>query len=229
MSRARRGFTLIELLVVIAIIAILAAILFPVFAKAREKARQSSCSSNVKQASLAFMQYAQDYDERMCPRYYNNGTGYNWVPDLLMPYVKNTQVFKCPSVTASANQYPYGYNQTYLPCTALASMISPAETVMICDVKMCLGTAGNYYDAHVDAPGNTWSSTQFTSPLVPDNGTVKDEDANPVPGDAAYSQRPRAAHNKGANVGWCDGHVKWLGTSAFFYGQTPVDRYFDLN
>ncbi len=61
----RRAFTLIELLVVIAIIAILAAILFPVFAKAREKARQSSCQSNVKQLGLAFMQYTQDYDEKL--------------------------------------------------------------------------------------------------------------------------------------------------------------------
>jgi len=65
--RTRKGFTLIELLVVIAIIAILAAILFPVFARAREKARSSSCLSNTKQIVLAILMYAQDYDERMVP------------------------------------------------------------------------------------------------------------------------------------------------------------------
>ena len=86
----RRGFTLIELLVVIAIIAILAAILFPVFAKAREKARQSSCLSNVKQLGLAMMQYAQDYDERL-PMYADGGYRYNW-DVAIEPYLKNSQV-----------------------------------------------------------------------------------------------------------------------------------------
>ncbi len=98
----RRGFTLIELLVVIAIIAILAAILFPVFAKAREKARQTSCLSNVKQLILGVMQYAQDYDERIpkhgthcnAPGVGGDGTGNvddrcQW--DKIEPYVKNTQ------------------------------------------------------------------------------------------------------------------------------------------
>ena len=99
----RRGFTLIELLVVIAIIAILAAILFPVFAKAREKARQSSCLSNHKQIVLAALQYAQDYDERGVMF----ADGVNWStktylwPWALSPYIKNTQIFECPSDTAT--------------------------------------------------------------------------------------------------------------------------------
>jgi prepilin-type N-terminal cleavage/methylation domain-containing protein len=93
----RKGFTLIELLVVIAIIAILAAILFPVFAKAREKARQASCASNLKQIALAILWYAQDYDERT--QGYQGGVG-SWHL-LIEPYVKNTQVFACPSAIAA--------------------------------------------------------------------------------------------------------------------------------
>ncbi|RYG70384.1 DUF1559 domain-containing protein [bacterium] len=94
------GFTLIELLVVIAIIAILAAILFPVFGRARENARRSSCQSNLKQVGLAMMQYTQDYDEKYCfDRWFNTGTPEryrNWA-QALYPYTKSTQVFACPS------------------------------------------------------------------------------------------------------------------------------------
>jgi prepilin-type N-terminal cleavage/methylation domain-containing protein/prepilin-type processing-associated H-X9-DG protein len=103
-----RGFTLIELLVVIAIIAILAAILFPVFAQARDKARQASCLSNLKQIGMALMQYAQDYDESHPGVWFgpvnrapwsqpsNDTLYYKWM-DAIFPYVKNEQVFNCPS------------------------------------------------------------------------------------------------------------------------------------
>ncbi len=107
------GFTLIELLVVIAIIAILAAILFPVFARARENARRSSCQSNLKQMGIAFLQYNQDYDEKM-PFYYNRA-GIWWM-DAVQPYVKSYQVWKCPSdsspavPTASTTASSYGAN-----------------------------------------------------------------------------------------------------------------------
>src|SRR6266700_7444721 len=90
-----RGFTLIELLVVIAIIAILAAILFPVFAQAREKARQTTCVSNTRQMALAVLQYLQDYDETF-PRDSNDGQKTFWM-DYVQPYVKNTAIWICPS------------------------------------------------------------------------------------------------------------------------------------
>src|SRR5215213_9848731 len=110
-ARTRRGFTLIELLVVIAIIAILAAILFPVFAQAREKARQTSCLSNVRQIGTGYAMYLQDYDERF-PPHVTERTADPGTPDTaearapfsykikLQPYVKNEQVFKCPSAPA---------------------------------------------------------------------------------------------------------------------------------
>ncbi len=101
-DRKKLGFTLIELLVVIAIIAILAAILFPVFARARENARRASCQSNLKQIGLGVMQYSQDYDERMPSGRMNpnnvDGNGGAW-PVLLQPYVKSYQLFACPSNT----------------------------------------------------------------------------------------------------------------------------------
>jgi prepilin-type N-terminal cleavage/methylation domain-containing protein/prepilin-type processing-associated H-X9-DG protein len=93
-AKRRRGFTLIELLVVIAIIAILAAILFPVFAKARENARRTACASNLKQIGLAIMQYTQDYDERYMPGQTSSRSTF---VTMLQPYTKSTQVFMCPS------------------------------------------------------------------------------------------------------------------------------------
>ena len=88
----RKGFTLIELLVVIAIIAILAAILFPVFAQAREKARAISCTSNMKQLGLSVLMYVQDYDEMYPMGCWDNWWN-NW-PTTVQPYVKNMQVFR---------------------------------------------------------------------------------------------------------------------------------------
>jgi prepilin-type N-terminal cleavage/methylation domain-containing protein/prepilin-type processing-associated H-X9-DG protein len=101
--KRRNGFTLIELLVVIAIIAILAAILFPVFARARENARRASCGSNLKQIGLGIMQYTQDYDEKMPPsrnQAVGADTPWHW---LIQPYVKSVQLFRCPSNSSNNN------------------------------------------------------------------------------------------------------------------------------
>jgi prepilin-type N-terminal cleavage/methylation domain-containing protein/prepilin-type processing-associated H-X9-DG protein len=107
-TRTQGGFTLIELLVVIAIIGILAAILFPVFARARENARRSSCQSNLKQIGLAFSQYSQDYDEMLPPSRNVGATAANifiW-PVMLYPYTKNFQIYYCPS-NLNASYYTY--------------------------------------------------------------------------------------------------------------------------
>src|SRR5436309_2285257 len=116
MRRQRTGFTLIELLVVIAIIAILAAILFPVFAQAREKARQTGCLSNLKQIGTSLMMYTQDYDEAYPCNWYGSlwpttpdGKAYKWM-DAVFPYVKNEQVFTCPSDGSARGKYIYFRN-----------------------------------------------------------------------------------------------------------------------
>ena len=154
----RRGFTLIELLVVIAIIAILAAILFPVFARAREKARQASCASNLKQLCLAFQMYAQDYDETLpgqnLAHYPGGPTVYpndaccverNIAWAITQPYIKNTQVLLCPSendTDFSRGATPYGpagvkqYKFKHGFCARgdgvkLAAIQWPAEIAMI--------------------------------------------------------------------------------------------------
>jgi prepilin-type N-terminal cleavage/methylation domain-containing protein/prepilin-type processing-associated H-X9-DG protein len=155
--RPRLGFTLIELLVVIALIAILAAILFPVFAKAREKARQATCASNLKQLALAWQMYAQDYDEVVCPSYFDGGLtawdftydGTNWTLGLLGPYTKEGRVHGCPDNVFPADAYGrpyngYAYNATYLggdwqlpqgndPSCTLAEIVQPAETAAFAD------------------------------------------------------------------------------------------------
>ena len=146
-KRLRLGFTLIELLVVIAIIAILAAILFPVFAKAREKARQASCQSNLKQLGLAMLQYQQDNDEMFPCGFISGatpvpgssqtatGVGMGWGGEV-SPYTKSIGLFKCPddSTTTAGNIDSYGLNE-FLPLKTLASLTAPATTVLLYEIK----------------------------------------------------------------------------------------------
>src|SRR5690242_18216370 len=157
-SNAMNAFTLIELLVVIAIIAILAAILFPVFAQAREKARAASCLSNTKQLGLAFSMYNQDYDENLVPtyQYYSGHSGdcnyLRWWYDMALPYVKNWGVIQCPSgrglntcgqTKIDTSGSSSGVWNSYGTCTnawcvgsssggkSLAAVVEPANTIWI--------------------------------------------------------------------------------------------------
>jgi len=206
--RRRNGFTLIELLVVIAIIAILAAILFPVFARAREKARQASCLSNLKQLSLGMSMYAQDYDETWPLAYYysadfseefswdfhiNWNTGSHEV-GLIGPYTKNEQINACPTAkglqTWGRPYTGYGYNTSYIgrgqfepvvPAASLGEVQLPSETVLLCDSAYYTGTAlggCNFLRAPSD-PSYAW-----IGPNV------------------------HFRHNGTANVAYCDGHAK---------------------
>ena len=193
---SRRGFTLIELLVVIAIIAILAAILFPVFARAREKARQTSCLSNIKQIGLGELMYAQDNDEKFNPRQVCNSgltgcfirgeaTGSGYAP--LAPYMKNIQVWTCPSCNDDP-VFSYGYNCA-LDCRAMATINKPAETVMFADhrVNVTFRWCGGWM-----ATNETCCGGQGNDPTYP-------HWMNPV-------------HNGGSNIVLADGHAKWYRT-----------------
>ncbi len=116
-SKTRPAFTLVELLVVIAIIAILAAILFPVFARARENARRSACQSNLKQIGLGILQYTQDYDERFPQLVQNVDMGLGWV-QMIQPYTRSFQIFQCPSEPTAGTTWTdssQGYYAGYVP------------------------------------------------------------------------------------------------------------------
>jgi prepilin-type N-terminal cleavage/methylation domain-containing protein/prepilin-type processing-associated H-X9-DG protein len=154
--RRTSGFTLIELLVVILIIVLLAAILFPVFAKARDNARRASCQSNLKQLGLALMQYAQDYDERLPVGtkgvgYVGTGTqiGVGWAGQIY-PYAKSAQIYVCPNDN-TPTPCSYGYNQN-IPreddhfMGQLARINAPERTVMLFEVAGDITDVSKPYD-----------------------------------------------------------------------------------
>lgn len=192
-----RGFTLIELLVVIAIIAILAAILFPVFARARENARRTSCQSNMKQMGLGFIQYVQDYDGRE-----PNDVGK--FASVLQPYMKSKQLFKCPSdATTVANSYLFNNYHSSLPDAAGNLGAGRSESEFASPSTLVLAMEGN--NGFGDG-----SATDPKSPknLTTDNGLAADytiwNGANRIA--AAYASTPR--HLDTAVVLYTDGHVK---------------------
>jgi prepilin-type N-terminal cleavage/methylation domain-containing protein/prepilin-type processing-associated H-X9-DG protein len=202
----RRGFTLIELLVVIAIIAILAAILFPVFARAREKARQTSCLSNSKQINLCILMYVQDYDELLPFYWYGASVGY-W-PTVLMPYVKNWDMFTCPSAptlkggTGWTGSGGYGYNYYFLGGWSSSN-----------------NAFGPFSLAEVASPSETLVTGEINQSMNP--GVIY-----PPPPTLAESYWAQTAdrHNEGLNVGFLDGHSKWMKISTLHDSPGLFDR-----
>ena len=208
MSNRRRGFTLIELLVVIAIIAILAAILFPVFARARENARKATCQSNLKQLGIAFAMYLQDYDERGMPR--DVGTAPNRVywTRLVSPYLKNTGVLRCPSRSDSppkcfdigdGSHYAYSY---CFARNSAATINSPSELLIFVDWR---------------ASSVKWNATGCTG--CTDGQTC-------IQGRRWRPGVDTVPHMDGVNVCYYDGHVKYvpIATLDAAYMATPVQK-----
>ena len=212
--RQLSAFTLIELLVVIAIIAILAAILFPVFGRARENARKSSCQSNLKQLGLAALQYQQDNDELSIPgRIGGPGTvAFSWTT-LVMPYLKNSQILVCPSDVPNVHGpitcgYTYnfyaGINSAGTDPRRLSSVILPAQVPMFVDAG---GTA--------DAISGNPATDQAMIFIIPGGGGTQElgrkitnsriYGVNTVEATAAADR-----HMEGANYVFIDGHVKWM-------------------
>lgn len=249
--RRAGGFTLIELLVVIAIIAILAAVLFPVFATAREKARQTTCASNLKQIGIAFHQYTQDYDETTpytpytgvgtsTPCSWGYPTGY-----VLDPYLKSGGVWRCPSDTTNSNYFvgvtsgtggyssgcgywklSYGYNFYFMErCRqTLASPAAIAAPVPLQMNELNTPALDGIFFGDWDTGGNSWIlDWPGTFPRI-------EGSAN------ATAQAVQRGHNFGGNVLYADSHVKWLvgtyiqaqgtleSTYAYIrpFGQTPT-------
>jgi len=248
----KHGFTLIELLVVIAIIAILAAILFPVFARARENARRSSCQSNLKQLGLANVQYVQDYDARYMPGcggvmqtpndstgavHHSSfaGTGPWWV-DRIEPYTKSQQILVCPSAnkindwntnidaTGKTNKLwiGYGYNNEYIGGCHQFTN-TPIDQLA---TESLLGNPTRtilMLDSRGSNGGNYPSAQAYSlSSLYP--AMLSQEAAGGRSNEDCISSN---RHFDGINALYVDGHVKWNKKEAFLDLSTSATNLFD--
>lgn len=226
--RHRHAFTLIELLVVIAIIAILAAILFPVFAQAREKSRAASCASNLKQIGIAYQMYAQDHDEAIVPGA-NHNARYKetdprcWWYGLLEPYVKNEGVFRCPSF--AFKQYP-SYLLSFVGHASWSQAIPASSNNGIKDGKDKIGIKTvtlsqaarpseiilTYEDTNNDlfrGGKSTWAVWNW-----PDYWNPRPWNYDWKKGNSQGSPYP-GKHFGGHNNVYFDGHVKWSDDYAY--------------
>jgi len=224
---SKAAFTLIELLVVIAIIAILAAILFPVFAQARDKARQATCTSNLRQIGTVLVMYSQDYDGWYPPAQpyccVNKGQiSYDAIWEEMEPYHKNKEIWRCPSdphpyLTAPVKQFKGGYAISY-----------EANETGWSQTPLHLSNANN--SAQVSEPSNFIYFAEFVmgtkdnGPVIavgPANGansrlpnpdtTITIDMVYNLAGNSAYQVPPR--HSGGDNFLFADGHVKWTRTT----------------
>jgi len=196
-SHNKSGFTLIELLVVIAIIAILAAMLFPVFARAREQARSISCASNLRQLGTAFNMYISDmggeYPKPLGTIQWDDPSGeISWM-QALTPYTKNTQMLKCPSDNATNYGYFFSGRAAYVE----AGMPALANIPPVHELKI------QYPSAFVIA-GDAHNGPFVTSPGV-DDADKDDYSTNMIGNVSGFESR---RHNEGQNILFADGHVK---------------------
>jgi prepilin-type N-terminal cleavage/methylation domain-containing protein/prepilin-type processing-associated H-X9-DG protein len=207
----RQGFTLIELLVVIAIIAILAAILMPVFAQARERARVATCTSNVRQIAMSVQMYLQDYDGTMPIWYaYHTGTPHKGTELLLQPYIKNTQVFRCPDDNGGPFQrqdvpgtrnYWEAYGSSYRFERRCFSVIAGESS----ENNFIYTSTAIVTDALFTEPANT---RIMRDEMFPWFGT------NPL-----YGYLPnyyQQWHPQGGGIVFADGHAKFITTAAAY-------------
>jgi prepilin-type N-terminal cleavage/methylation domain-containing protein/prepilin-type processing-associated H-X9-DG protein len=239
--RRERGFTLIELLVVIAIIAILAAILFPVFAQARDKARSVTCLSNQKQLGLALMMYTQDYDEKIIP--YRNVGMEQWMGDVqwgfwyntITPYLKNSGVLKCASISLSSGCNPdrkpaptyarcgFGFNWPHVgygsgdPKFAPGLAAEPKSLASFIEPARVIILADSQLDPRVD-PHFGWQDIKCPMPhREPLRSQVDRWVLEPAQGGSAANPNPNITrrHQGGANAIFVDGHAKWYHYDAY--------------
>lgn len=252
----RRAFTLIELLVVIAIIAILAAILFPVFAQAREKARATSCLSNQKQIATGLLMYAQDYDEMLLMGMYGtsaSGTLCSW-PAMIQPYIKSTQVFQCPSaprnagitagtiaaangcgigngfvVTYAYNYYLGGNNNTNggVMTSSLPALDKPADTVLIVDGASTAQLATVAPESWPEKRTSTATAVGGTTTTNRLPYLLVHSGSNLMAASNDYGA-PFPRHQGFVNVIWADGHVKSRKLAPTFFPPVNDNRYLAL-
>ncbi len=201
MGGNRHGFTLIELLVVVAIIAILASMLFPVFARARAKARQSACLSNLKQIALAVEMYAQDHNE--CYNYYQHSLSYPWY-EMLSPYMRNRQVIVCPDKRewhpdgSAASKTGYGLNHSvFVTGGGSPGPIAPVSMSQIAFPAETIGGADKN-QGNIHCIGISFS------------------------GSAAWPYNVDCRHSDGANFFFMDGHAKWMAGSGAWSGSNEM-------
>ena len=214
--KVRKGFTLIELLVVIAIIAILAAILFPVFAKVREKARQSTCASNEKQLGLAMLQYVQDYDEKF-PADFDQGRtpNINWGQEIY-PYVKSLGAFVCPSNVLASATNTLGYDGGQAPFIPSSYAMNGAMGFVNCgfsDLTNCTQYGPYKPLAAINAPSTKVmimeSFVNNPNAFWPDWFQCSGAPCTPANvSQSSYYQAGFAGHTDFMNVVYLDGHVK---------------------